>query len=244
MGNKKAPLHKCAGALLFSQPIMPEMKISRPMPMRMTPPRYGGFAGELGAELFADGKAGFTDEEGDDRHDEGADQSHEPAVLRDGEADRQRVDAGGHALHEECARAQLSGFLGFFALDALDEHLAADVAQQDEGDPRDELLEEREQLHNGVHAHPARHGHDSLKDGEGACDLDAPAAGHLWVMQTVCHRDGKRIHGKAHTQQGAVEENKKLHSITMPPDLTGIGGQTKDPGSARISPIPGRIFTN
>lgn len=28
----------------------------------------------------------------------------------------------------------------------------------------------------------------------------------------------------------------------MPPDLTGIGGQTKDPGSARISPIPGRIF--
>ena len=28
----------------------------------------------------------------------------------------------------------------------------------------------------------------------------------------------------------------------MPPDLTGIGGQTKDPESARISPIPGRIF--
>lgn len=28
----------------------------------------------------------------------------------------------------------------------------------------------------------------------------------------------------------------------MPPDLTGIGGQTKDPGSARVSPIPGRIF--
>ena len=47
--------------------------------------------------FFADGKAGFTDEEGDDRHDEGADQSHEPAVLRDGEAHRQRVDAGGDA---------------------------------------------------------------------------------------------------------------------------------------------------
>ena len=76
----------------------------------------------------------------------GADQRHEPAVLRDGEAHRQRVDAGGDALHEECAgilprcRAQLSGFLGLFALDALHEHFTADVAQQDEGDPRDELL--------------------------------------------------------------------------------------------------------
>ena len=209
MGDKKAPLHKCAGALLFFSAHDAGNENFKTDADEDDAAEDGGFAGELGAELFADGKAGFTDEEGDGRHDEGADQCHEPAVLRDGEAHRQRVDAGGDALHEECARAQLSGFLGLFALDALNEHFAADIAQQDEGDPGDELFKRREQLHDGVDADPARHGHDGLKDAEGACDLDAPAAGHLRVMQTVCHRDGKRIHGKAHTQQGAVEEKQK-----------------------------------
>ena len=35
----------------------PEIKISRPMPMRMMPPQNGCLAGELGAKLFADAQA-------------------------------------------------------------------------------------------------------------------------------------------------------------------------------------------
>ena len=46
---------------IFSQPIMPEMKISRPMPMRMTPPRTealrdklaGKSSGSTGGSAFA-----------------------------------------------------------------------------------------------------------------------------------------------------------------------------------------------
>ena len=76
----------------------------------------GCLAGELGAELLADVQARHAEEEGDHRNDDGCCQRHQPAVLRDGNAHRECVDAGGHALHEECARAQLSGFLGLFAL--------------------------------------------------------------------------------------------------------------------------------
>lgn len=94
-GNQKAPLHKCAGALLFFSAHDAGDEDLQTDADEDDAAEDGGFAGEFGAELFADGKAGFTDEEGDGRHDEGADQSHEPAVLRDGEAHRQRVDAGG-----------------------------------------------------------------------------------------------------------------------------------------------------
>ena len=37
--QKKRPCIAQAPLLLYTQPRMPEMKISRPMPMRMTPPR-------------------------------------------------------------------------------------------------------------------------------------------------------------------------------------------------------------
>ena len=83
-GEQKAPLHKCAGALLFFSAHHAGDEDLQTDADEDDAAEDGGFAGEFGAELFADGKAGFTDEEGDDRHDEGADQCHEPAVLGDG----------------------------------------------------------------------------------------------------------------------------------------------------------------
>lgn len=166
----------------------------------------GGFAGEFGAKLFAKAQTCLTEEERDRCHDEGADQCHQPAVLRDGEADGKSVDTGGHALHKESTGAQLGGLLGFLALDALQKHLAADIAQQGQCDPGDEPFKGREQLHDGVDAEPARHGHNSLKNAKGTCNDGAPAAGHVGVMQAVGQRDRECIHGKAYAQQGAVEE--------------------------------------
>ena len=51
-------------------------------------------------------------------------------------------------------------------MQAFQQHLAADVEQQQEGDPRDHPLKGREELHNRVHADPADHRHHILKKGE------------------------------------------------------------------------------
>ena len=197
--------------------------------------KMGGLhiAGKLRAELFADAQARHADEEGDHRNDERCRQSHQPAVLRNGEAHRKGIDAGGDALHEQCTGAELCGFFGFLAPDAIHKHLAADVAQQCQRDPRDECFKGREHLHDGVHAHPAGHGHDRLKKGKGARDSAHGPPAHAGVVQAVCHRHRKRIHCKAHAQQGAVEEKYKapFHIVCLL-NLTRISGNTK-PGLGR-----------
>lgn len=65
-------------------------------------------------------------------------------------------------------------------------------------------------------------------------------------MQTICHRDRKRVHGKAHAQQCTVEKNKKLHSITeCLLNLTKITvRQKQNPRSARVHVRSRVIFTN
>ena len=73
-GEQKAPLHKCAGALLFFSAHHAGDEDLQTDADEDDAAEDGGFAGELGAELFADGKAGLADEEGDGRYDEGADQ--------------------------------------------------------------------------------------------------------------------------------------------------------------------------
>ena len=171
--------------------------------------QHRGLAGELCAELFADAQARHAEEEGDDGNDAGSRQRHQPAILRNGKADREGINAGGHALHEEGTGAQRGGFLGFLAPDAIDQHLAADIAQQGKGDPGDERFKGGEHLHDGMDADPACHGHHGLKHAKGACNDAHPFSGHAGVMQTVCHRDRKRVHGKAHAQQCAVEKKQK-----------------------------------
>ena len=196
----------------------------------------GCLAGQLGAELFADVQTGHAEDEGDCGDDDRCRQRHRPVVLRDGEADGKGVDAGGHALHEEGTGAQLNGLLGLFAPDALQQHLAANVRQQNEGDPGDEHLKGREQLDNGVDADPARHGHDRLKHTESARDDAHPPDGHFGVVQAVCHRDRERIHGKAHAQQSTVEEKQEIpfHTNTPPKSDRNLVRQKQNPESARV----------
>ena len=192
----------------------PEIKISRPMPMRMMPPRMDALPESLVPNFLPM-------------------RSHQPAVFRNGKADGKSINAGSHALHEQCTRTQLCCFFGLFALDAIHQHFAADVAQQSQRDPRDELFKRREQLHNGVHAHPACHGHHGLKKGKGARDPAHGSPAHAGVVQAVCHRHRERIHGKAHAQQGTVEEkyNAPFHIVCLL-NLTRISGNTK-PGHGR-----------
>ena len=176
----------------------PEIKISRPMPMRMMPPRMDALPESLVPNFLP---------------------MRRPA------------------MHEQCTRTQLCCFFGLFALDAIHQHFAADVAQQCQRDPRDELFKRREQLHNGVHAHPARHGHHGLKKGKGARDPAHGSPAHAGVVQAVCHGHRERIHCKAHAQQGTVEEKYKapFHIVCLL-NLTRISGNTK--------PGPGRTCTS
>ncbi len=52
------------------------------------------------------------------------------------------IDAGSHTLHEQCSGAELRRLLGFLAPDAVQQHLAADVTQQCQRDPRDQGLKD------------------------------------------------------------------------------------------------------
>ena len=202
------------------------------------PPRMDALPESLVPNFFADAQARHADKEGDHRNDERCRKCHQPAVFRNGEAHRKRINAGSHALHEQCTRTQLSCFFGLFALDAIHQHFAADVAQQSQRDPRDEFFKRREQLHNGVHAHPACHGHHGLKKGQ-RCPRSCTWFSLLMrgVVQAVCHGHRERIHCKAHAQQGTVEEKYKapFHIVCLL-NLTRISGNTK--------PGPGRTCTS
>ena len=59
-GHKKAPLHKCAGALLFFSAHDAGDEDLQTDADEDDAAEDGGFAGEFGAELFADGKAGLA----------------------------------------------------------------------------------------------------------------------------------------------------------------------------------------
>ena len=54
MGNKKAPLHKCAGALLFFSAHHAGDENLQTDADEDDAAEDGGFAGEFGAKLFAD----------------------------------------------------------------------------------------------------------------------------------------------------------------------------------------------
>ena len=73
-------------------------------------------------------------------------------------AHRQRVDGGSHPLQHQAAPAHRAGVVLFLIADAVQQHLAADVAQQDQGDPGDQDGKALEQLHHRVDADPSQQG--------------------------------------------------------------------------------------
>lgn len=167
----------------------------------------GGFSGQESAEPSSEAQTAQTDKEGYDTDDQRLHQSEHKAVIGDGEAHRQSVDGGGHALDHQSVKAH-SGrrFLVLAMVKAFPNHLAADDEQQDQGDPGDERLRGPEGGGDGVHADPAQQRHQRLKDPKGAGDLDHLAPRHMGRAQTVGHGDGKRIHGESHAKEYAVEK--------------------------------------
>ena len=179
----------------------------------------GGFVGKLCAEFFADVETAHTDEEGHNGDQERAYERFNGFVVGDGESNRERVDGGRHALNEDRAKGQLARAIGFFflggRLDALPKHLSANVAEKNESNPGNYLLECVEFFGNGVDADPAEQGHQRLKSGK-----DTGDHGHFGELhttggvQTVCKGDREGIHCQTHSQQDGSDKEFCVHFFT------------------------------
>ena len=131
----------CLTLCRFSLPIFqkntPEIKISSPMPMRMTPPSTEALPESLVPNFLPMRRPAMQRKKVTDGNDAGSRQRHQPAILRNGKAHREGVNAGGHALHEEGTGTQRGGFLGLLAPDAIHQHLAADDSPAGQGRSRE-----------------------------------------------------------------------------------------------------------
>ena len=60
---------------------------------------------------------------------------------------------------------------------------------------------------------PARKGHETLKKGESPGDQKGSAAAHVRVLKGIGDGDGKGIHGKSDSEQGALyHKQQQIHS--------------------------------
>ena len=173
---------------------------------------------QLRACLPADGETCVADEEGDEADECAGEERLSPVVVRDGEAHRQRVDGGRHALHQQSGEGN-SLALTFLILagDALVEHFSAYVAEQCQSDPGNELLESAEELCDGGNADPADHRHSELEEGEDACDAAHSALSHAGLVESVCQRDREGVHGESDAEQYAREEEVEVECHKNPP---------------------------
>ena len=136
------------------------------------------------------------------------------AVFSDGEANGEGIDGGGYALDQQCYQAYLfCAFAAVFrilgalaALNALDEHLAADEAQKSKSDPGDKLFEAAEELCYRVYAYPTDKWHEELECGEYSCHTAHFCRLHVMIVKTVCKRDGECIHCKSYSQHYAGDK--------------------------------------
>ena len=164
-------------------------------------------ARELGADLFADDDTAHADHEGDCGDDERGDQRFRKVVFLDGKADGECVDRGCHALNNESDEGDCAAFLVTFgAFDSFDEHLRADVAEKRECDPRDKLLECLKILYDRADAYPSDHRHERLKECEHTGDTGHFSELHFRLVQSVCQRNGKSVHGESHAEHNAEKE--------------------------------------
>ena len=99
--------------------------------------------------------------------------------------------------------AQLRRLL-FAAAQRLDDHLPADIQQQDERDPGRESFKGVKALGERADAQPPDEGHADLEQGKAARDPDAPGMAHAGVGKRVRHRDGKGVHREPHAEEYAV----------------------------------------
>ena len=97
-----------------------------------------------------------TDHEGHDRDEDGRGQCFHQVVLRNREADRKCIDRGGDALHRELPERKLrirlldATLLSLRVPHPLQQHAAADVAEKNQRDPRNQLLKGLKVQHDRV----------------------------------------------------------------------------------------------
>jgi hypothetical protein len=103
--------------------------------------------------------------------------------------------------------------------DSLQEHFSSYKAKQDKCDPGDHSLKSGEALGNRVHTSPSDHRHEKLKKGKRSGDTKHPFPAHPGILQSICHRYGKGVHGKSHSQQYAFADKYKLTLHAAPSAL-------------------------
>lgn len=78
------------------------MKISRPIAIRITPPKISALVGKPCTKALSKGKPGHTDKEGNHSNDHRTDKSHQPVIIGNGKAYRQSINGGGNSLDKKC----------------------------------------------------------------------------------------------------------------------------------------------
>ena len=107
-------------------------------------------------------------------------------VFGNGKAHAQRINGCCHALHQQRRKAHTAALFRRFPVpQALQEHLAADPAQQHKGNPGNEPFKGAEMLHNGVDAQPAQQRHQRLKHGKHTGHRQHFPPRHLRLAQAI-----------------------------------------------------------
>jgi len=148
---------------------------------------------QLRAEPVAYGHSGKGDDKGGNADDGGGADDFHPEKGK-GYAHRQRVDAGGDGKNEKLLYIKAGGFL-LTAPDGLDDHLAADEAQQTEGNP---VVDAGYIALKLPPQKPAQAGHQRLEPAEEKSDYPGLTEIEFSHAQALANGNGKGVHGKTY----------------------------------------------
>ena len=90
--------------------------------------------------------------------------------------------------------------------DPFQEHFAADIQQEDQGDPRNEHLEGCEDPFEAPYENPPRERHHKLKCCEGPGNQQHFSFPHILLGESVSDGNGERVHREPDAEQRACNE--------------------------------------
>lgn len=165
------------------------------------------FSGKKCAEFFTDLNADRTDDKGDHSDDQGTDRSHQAVIFRNGKSHGQGINGCGNSLQEKSQRAEPGKAVLFFGTvtepNSFYEHFPSDEQKEQQSNPWNKFLKDREIFDYGMDADPADHWHQKLKDTVGTGNDKRFSAPHVRFLQTIGHGNRKSIHCQSDTQKGA-----------------------------------------
>ena len=160
---------------------------------------------ELHAEAFPEEEPCDADGEGHDADDDTCEHRFGEGVLRQSEADRERVHGGREPLDQEVAQAHADLDVLFFSGEPVADHEPADGDEQDQRCPRHEREQDLKKIDDPVHTRPACHRHQPLEEAEGPRDETHGAKAEEMIRKAIRKRDGKGVHRKSHAEQDTVQ---------------------------------------